>query len=50
MGMVLLTGIIFFSTLLYFVEKDEPGTPFTSIPQAFWWFVISKNLYNYAFF
>ncbi len=36
MGMVLFTGVIFFSTLLYFVEKDEPETPFTSIPQAFW--------------
>ncbi|PIO53254.1 hypothetical protein TELCIR_25418, partial [Teladorsagia circumcincta] len=36
MGMVLSTGVVFFSTLLYFVEKDEVDTPFTSIPAAFW--------------
>lgn len=40
MGMVLTTGVVFFSTLLYFVEKDESDTPFTSIPAAFWWYVL----------
>jgi len=29
MAMVLTTGVVFFSTLLYFVEKDEHDTPFT---------------------
>ena len=29
--MVLSTGVVFFSTLLYFVEKDEKDTPFTSV-------------------
>ncbi|KAH7698836.1 CRE-KVS-1 protein [Aphelenchoides avenae] len=36
MGMVLFTGVIFFGTLIYYVEKDEPNTPFTSIPATFW--------------
>lgn len=30
-GIVLFTGVVFFSTLLYFVEKDDPETPFTSV-------------------
>ncbi|VDL71222.1 unnamed protein product [Nippostrongylus brasiliensis] len=34
MAMVVLTGVIFFSTLVYFLEKDEPGSQFYSIPAA----------------
>ncbi|KAK6022356.1 hypothetical protein OSTOST_11952, partial [Ostertagia ostertagi] len=34
MAMVVLTGVIFFSTLVYFLEKDEPSSQFYSIPAA----------------
>jgi hypothetical protein len=30
----LLTGVIFFSTMIYFLEKDEKDTQFTSIPAS----------------
>uniref|UniRef100_A0A914H5X6 Abnormal cell migration protein 18-like fibronectin type I domain-containing protein n=1 Tax=Globodera rostochiensis TaxID=31243 RepID=A0A914H5X6_GLORO len=35
--------IVFFSTLVYFLEKDEPNTTFTSIPAAFWWCLFSQT-------
>jgi hypothetical protein len=38
LGMFLVTGIIFFSTVLYFLEKDEVNTEFYSIPAACWWY------------
>jgi len=42
-AIVLLTVIIFFSTLVYFLERDEPNTTFTSIPAAFWWCLFSQT-------
>ncbi|CEF71595.1 Potassium channel family and Potassium channel tetramerisation-type BTB domain and Potassium channel, voltage dependent, Kv family and Potassium channel, voltage dependent, Kv9 family and Ion transport domain and BTB/POZ fold domain and Voltage-dependent channel, four helix bundle domain-containing protein [Strongyloides ratti] len=48
MGMVLTTAVIFFSTLVYFVEKDELNTPFTSIPAAFWWSIVSLTTVGYG--
>ncbi|KAE9553267.1 hypothetical protein FO519_003525 [Halicephalobus sp. NKZ332] len=42
-GVVMLTIIIFFSTLIYFLERDEPNTQFTSIPAAFWWCLFSQT-------
>ena len=32
-----LTGVIMFSTAIYTAEKDEPESPFTSIPETFWY-------------
>lgn len=48
MGMVLFTGVIFFGTLMYYVEKDEPDTPFTSIPATFWWAIVTMSTVGYG--
>ena len=41
MAMVVGTGVIFFSTLIYFLEKDEPGSQFYSIPAASWYTLVT---------
>jgi hypothetical protein len=41
MTIVLLTGVVFFSTIIYFLEKEEVDTHFTSIPAAYWWWLVS---------
>ncbi|VDD96084.1 unnamed protein product [Enterobius vermicularis] len=47
----LVTAIIFFSTLMYFAERDEPETKFRSIPHAGWWYVcyFTISSFNFAF-
>ncbi|KAI1720567.1 ion transport protein domain-containing protein [Ditylenchus destructor] len=48
LSMFLVTGTVFFSTIMFFLEKDEPGTDFRSIPAACWWCIITVTTVGYG--
>ncbi|MBN3317166.1 KCNV2 protein, partial [Atractosteus spatula] len=41
-------GIFSFSALMHSVEHDVPGTPFSSIPDAWWWAAVSISTVGYG--
>nr|XP_048300052.1 potassium voltage-gated channel subfamily A member 5 [Myodes glareolus] len=44
----LFIGVILFSSAVYFAEADNQGSHFSSIPDAFWWAVVTMTTVGYG--
>jgi len=41
-------AIIIFATIMFYAEKNVTGTKFTSIPEAFWYTIVTMTTLGYV--
>jgi hypothetical protein len=44
----LIIGVVLFSASMYFAELGEPNSRFSSIPDAFWWGIVTMTTLGYG--